>query len=411
MTPQDPQLPLVVMLSYHTSPLEQPGQGDAGGMNVYVRRVSAALADLGHDVAVLIRRTSSEQRTVVLPESPRVQVIPVAAGPAREATKEEQMAWLPEFAMAATAQVRDLTSAGRSAVLHSHYWMSGKAGVTIAAALGWPWLHSMHTIGAVKNARDDDADEPEQRLRAETEIGLRADALISNTTIESAELIAYCSATDHRIHVIPPGVDHHIFRPDGAREWPTDDEHRLRLLFAGRFQPHKGPHVIIEALGLIHRVHHRLDEFDVHFTGAQSGARQLDLAHLAQQRGVLSACTFTPPLSPERLARLMRAADVQLMPSYSESFGLVGVEAQACGTPVLAHRVGGLTQAVEHGRSGRLVADLSPRSWSEALLAIADDAAAWSALSVSALDHAAGFSWTASAQQLSALYTRLLRLG
>lgn len=411
MTPTEPQLPLVVMLSYHTSPLEQPGQGDAGGMNVYVRRVSAALADLGHDVVVLTRRTAAEQRAVRLPESGRVQVIPVTAGPTREITKEEQVAWLPEFVCAAGAQLREMTEAGQPAVLHSHYWMSGQAGADLAAELRWPWFHSMHTIGAVKNARDDDADEPEERLRAEAEIGAAADALISNTTIESAELIEFCAATAERIHVIPPGVDHHIFRPDGPQEWPTDDENRLRLLFAGRFQPHKGPHVIIEALGLIHRVHHRLDEFDVHFTGAQSGARQLDLEQLAEEQGVLDVCTFTAPLSPQRLARMMRAADVQLMPSYSESFGLVGVEAQACGTPVLAHRVGGLTQAVDHERSGRWVTDLSPESWSEALLAIADDPAGWSALGASSLDHSAGFSWTASAEQLSALYSRQLSAG
>lgn len=399
------------MLSYHTSPLEQPGQGDAGGMNVYVRRISAALAEVGHDVVVLTRRTAAHQRTEPLAESPRVQVVPVGAGPARPASKEEQLQWLANFTDTAVDQVRALVNSGRSVVIHSHYWMSGFAGEAVAGALGLPWFHSMHTIGAVKNARDDDADEPPERLRAESAIGSSADVLIANTTIEADELIDYCGAASSRIRVVPPGVDHHIFRADGPVEWPTDSGDRIRLLFAGRFQPHKGPHVIIEALEIIHRVHDRLDEFDVHFTGAQSGALQLDLEQLARDRGIAAPCTFTPPLSPERLARMMRAADVQVMPSYSESFGLVGLEAQACGTPVLAHRVGGLTQAVAPERSGRWVDDLEPESWSEALLTIADDPAAWTALSASSVAHAAGFSWTASAEQLSGLYAEALSPG
>lgn len=411
MTPRAPELPLVVMLSYHTSPLEQPGQGDAGGMNVYIRRISAALADVGHDVVVLTRRTGPHQQPHALSESPRVQVIPVTAGPERQATKEEQVQWLGEFTQAAVELVRGRMAAGRSVVLHSHYWMSGSAGQSVAGALGLPWLHSMHTIGAVKNARDDDAAEPVERLRAESAIGAAADVLIANTTIEADELIEYCDADLNRIRVVPPGVDHHLFHTDGPSEWPTDSGDRIRLLFAGRFQPHKGPHVIIEALAIIHRVHDRLDEFDVHFTGAQSGAMQLDLEQLAQDRGIAAACTFTPPLAPARLARLMRAADVQVMPSYSESFGLVGLEAQACGTPVLAHQVGGLTRAVDPERSGRWVADLDPESWSEALLAIADDPAAWTALGASSVAHAAGFSWSASAEQLSALYAEALSRG
>jgi D-inositol-3-phosphate glycosyltransferase len=404
----------VVMVSLHTSPLAQPGQGDAGGMNVYVRHVATTVAAAGHPVWVLTRRDRPGQRVQELPVpqvpgAARATVVPVPAGPAAEVPKEELPHWVDDFARAAPGA---LIAAGGCQgdecrwVVHSHYWLSGLAGLAVAESLNAPLVHTMHTMAAVKNARDARSAEPEERESAEQHIAERADLLVANTPAERAELMDHYGASPDSIRVVPPGVDTAVFRPEGEVHWPGRDA-GLKILFAGRIQGHKGPHVIIRATGLLQQRRHGGPAVALHLTGAASGGDHLDLAALVAESGLGEACSTSGPVSAPELAARYRAADVVAVPSYSESFGLVALEAQACGTPVLAHRVGGLQYAVADGETGRLVDGLDPETWARELERIAADLPAWRRMGPSAARRARGFGWEAMAARMSALYEAL----
>ncbi|NUL47085.1 glycosyltransferase [Cellulosimicrobium funkei] len=404
----------VVMVSLHTSPLAQPGQGDAGGMNVYVRQLAITLATGGHPVWVLTRRDRAGQRVQDLPVpsvpgAARARVVPVDAGPAAAVPKEQLPRWVDEFAAAAPAA---LSAAGGCHgddcrwVVHSHYWLSGLAGLSVSADLKAPIVHTMHTMAAVKNARDERSSEPEAREAAEQQIAEAADLLVANTPAERDELVAHYGAEPARIAVVPPGVDTGVFNPDGPRRWPGHPE-GVRVLFAGRIQGHKGPQVAIRAAGLVNGRSDGGPRLSLHLTGARSGSDGLDLARLRDQSGLGERCTVSGPVSAAALAEMYRAADVVVVPSFSESFGLVALEAQACGTPVMAHRVGGLAYAVDDGRTGRLVDGLDPGTWAVELERIAADLPAWRALGPAAARRAHGFGWEAMAARLSAAYEGL----
>jgi D-inositol-3-phosphate glycosyltransferase len=404
----------VVMVSLHTSPLAQPGQGDAGGMNVYVRQLAITLAAGGHPVWVLTRRDGPGQRVEELPVPPvegaaRATVVPVPAGPAAPVPKEDLPRWVDDFARAAPGA---LVAAGGCRgedcrwVVHSHYWLSGLAGLAVAESLNAPLVHTMHTMAAVKNARDARSTEPEERESAEQHIAARADLLVANTPAEADELTVHYGADPETIRVVPPGVDTTVFRPDGPVHWPGG-EADLKILFAGRIQGHKGPHVIIRATGLLRQRIGADASVALHLTGAASGSGDLDVEALVAESGLEDVCSTSGPVSAPELAARYRAADVVAVPSYSESFGLVALEAQACGTPVLAHRVGGLVYAVEDGVTGRLVGGLDPQAWARELERIAADVPAWQGMGPAAADRARGFGWDAMAARMSAMYEAL----
>jgi D-inositol-3-phosphate glycosyltransferase len=404
----------IVMVSLHTSPVAQPGQGDAGGMNVYVRHLSIRLAAAGHPVWVLTRRERRGQgpQDLPVPESPgaaRAIVLPVSAGPAAPVPKEDLPRWVDDFAAAAPAA---LAAAGGCQgddcrwIVHSHYWLSGLAGLAVAASLDAPLVHTMHTMAAVKNARDRRSAEPEERESAEQQIASAAHLLIANTPAERQELIEHYAAAPGRIDVIPPGVDTEVFTPHGPAHWPGHPA-ALKVLFAGRIQGHKGPQVIIRALGRLRQRHPQGPSVALHLTGARSGQGDLDLATLVAEAGLAEVVTTSGPVTADALAAMYRAADVVAVPSYSESFGLVALEAQACGTPVLAHRVGGLVHAVADGVTGRLVDGLEPADWAAELGRIAADPDAWRGLGPAAAQRARGFSWDAMAARMSAAYESL----
>lgn len=411
---QGPRTLGVVMVSLHTSPLAQPGQGDAGGMNVYVRQLAITLATGGHPVWVLTRRDRAGQGVQDLPVprvpgAARARVVPVAAGPAAAVPKEELPRWVDEFAAAAPAA---LSAAGGCHgddcrwVVHSHYWLSGLAGLSVAADLRAPIVHTMHTMAAVKNARDERSSEPEAREAAEQQIAAAADLLVANTPAEQEELVAHYGAEPDRIAVVPPGVDTAVFNPDGPGRWPGHPE-GVRVLFAGRIQGHKGPQVAIRAAGIVNARAGGRRRLSLHLTGARSGSDGLDLDRLRERSGLGESCTVSGPVSAGELAQMYRAADVVVVPSFSESFGLVALEAQACGTPVMAHRVGGLAYAVDDGRTGRLVDGLEPQDWAVELERLADDLPAWRRMGPAAAHRAHGFGWESMAARLSAAYELL----
>ena len=367
----------VAFLSLHTSPLEQPGSGDAGGMNVYIRSLATALAENGVEVDIFTRATDSLRPAVEHP-SPGVRVHNVAAGPRRKVPKEE----LPELARDMVAEIDRIRLRQPHRpydLVHAHYWVSGVAGIELSREWNVPLLHTMHTMAKVKNLVLQPGEKPEPRRREDGEYRIvdRATRLIANSDAEAAELVFHYGADADRIDVAPPGVDLSTFTPAlrGASRASRDVlPGTFHLLFAGRIQWLKGPQVLIQAAALLRR---RRPDIDLKLTilGALSGAADFNLTSLVRTAGMDDVVTHLPPVAAPELAGWYRAADVVVMPSYSESFGLVALEAQACGTPVVATRVGGLCRAVEDGVTGLLVDGHAAADWAAALETLYDDPA------------------------------------
>jgi D-inositol-3-phosphate glycosyltransferase len=389
----------VAFLSLHTSPMEQPGSGDAGGMNVYVRALAAALAETGIEVEIFTRSTSARQPAVEHP-SPGVCVHNVLAGPTRKLPKEE----LPELLHSMVAEIdriRRLQPHGRYDMIHSHYWVSGVAGLELSQMWGLPLVHTMHTMAKVKNLLLESGEQPEPRRREEGEQRIvdGATRLIANTGTEAAELVSHYHADADRIDVAAPGVDLDVFTP--AFRSASRAEHAVapgtfHLLFAGRIQRLKGPQVLINAAALLRS---RRPDIDLRLTilGAASGAKDFDLLSLISAAGLDDVTTHHPPVNAPELANWYRSADVVVMPSFSESFGLVALEAQACGTPVVATKVGGLSRAIFDGRTGLLVDGHKASDWANALESLYDDPATRLDMGRAASLHAQGFGWQRTA--------------
>lgn len=406
--------PRVAMLSVHTSPLEQPGTGDAGGMNVYITELSAALARRGARVEIFTRRTSSAQADVV-EVADGVLVRHITAGPFEGLDKNDLPGQLCYFS-AGVLRTEAARQVGWYDVVHSHYWLSGQAGWLAADRWDVPLVHAMHTMARVKNATlaPGDVAEPMGRIIGEEQVVEEADALVANTPAEAQDLITQYHADPARVHVVTPGVDLTTFSPEG----PGQEAERVALglpvhgkivLFAGRVQLLKAPDVLIRALGVL--ADHGEPVPTLVILGGPSGRPTAlrELEALAFQVGVSEHVVFHPPVGRLELARWFRAADVVAVPSRSESFGLVAVEAQACGTPVVAADVGGLRTAVAHGESGILVPDHDPHRWARTLADLLHDDARRAGLARGALRVAAGFSWDATAEQTLKVYSLAVR--
>lgn len=389
----------VAFLSLHTSPMEQPGSGDAGGMNVYVRGLASALAASGVEVEIFTRSTSAGQPAVEHPD-PGVCVHNVISGPPRKLPKEE----LPELLHSMVEEIeriRQRQPHGRYDVIHSHYWVSGVAGLELSRLWGVPLVHTMHTMAKVKNLLLHSGEKPEPRRREEGEHRIvdGAARVIANTSAEAAELVSHYDADFDHIDVAPPGVDLTVFTPafrSRSRAQLGVPAGKFHLLFAGRIQRLKGPQILIQAAALLRS---RRPDIDLQVTilGALSGAKDFDLKSLISAAGMDDVVTHHPPVNAPDLAGWFRSADVVVMPSYSESFGLVALEAQACGTPVVATRVGGLSRAIFDGRTGLLVEGHKPADWADVLEALYDDPATRKDMGLAAALHAENFGWQRTA--------------
>lgn len=391
----------VAVLSVHTSPLAQPGTGDAGGMNVYVLQTALHMARRGVEVEIFTRATSSADPPIVQ-VAPGVLVRHVVAGPFEGLDKYG----LPTQLCAFTAGVLRAEAAqepGYYDIVHSHYWLSGQVGWLARDRWAVPLVHTAHTLAAVKNAALAQGDTPEPPLRAvgEQQVVDEADRLIVNTADEAHQLSAVHRAAPDRIDIVHPGVDLHTFTPGdkaAARAALGLAAHTKVVGFVGRLQPLKAPDVLLRAVAKLPQVH-------LVIAGGPSGNGMSTpdmLAGLADQLGITDRVEFLPPQSPEHVVNLYRAADVVAVPSYSESFGLVAIEAQACGTPVVAAAVGGLVVAVADGLSGVLVHGHDSQQWADALHGVlAHDKAA---LRTGALAHASQFSWERTVDALLASY-------
>lgn len=406
----------IAILSVHTSPLHQPGTGDSGGMNVYIAETAKRIAARGIEVEIFTRATSLTE-----PESselaPGVLVRHIPAGPFEGLRKED----LPAQLCAVTAGVLRAEAAkneGFYDLIHSHYWLSGQVGWIAQERWGVPLVHTMHTMARVKNLTLAQGDSPEPAIReiGEEQVVTAADRLVANTHAEAKELIELYHADPNRVRVVHPGVDLDVFVPGNqsvARKDLDVAEDAIVLLFVGRIQPLKAPDVLIEAAAAILKRNPELrTRLVVAICGGPSGSgleRPDALVTLAEQLGVSDVVKFVPPTSRAELVRWFQAATVCVVPSYSESFGLVAIEAQACGTPVIAARVGGLPTAVRDGISGLLVDGHEPETWADQILTVAMNADLRAKLSAGAVAHASHFGWEDTTDKLIAVYNEAVK--
>jgi D-inositol-3-phosphate glycosyltransferase len=405
----------IATISVHTSPLEQPGTGDAGGLNVYVVEVARRLADRGVEVDIFTRAVSRDLPPVA-ELAPGVLVRHVQAGPFEDLDKRELPGQLCPFTFE-VLRAEAAGAAGRYDLVHGHYWLSGQVGAVAKERWGVPLVQSMHTLGRVKNAAlaAGEGAEPPERLRGEDEVVAAADRLVANTGDEARQLVELYGASPDRITIIHPGVDLTVFRPGSQRRarrrlgLPGDG---AVLVFAGRVQPLKAPDLVLRTAALLVRDDPALARrLTVAFVGGPSGAGRSDpdaLAELAAGLGIASLVRLEPPCPQAELADWYRAATLVMVPSYCESFGLVAIEAQACGTPVVAAAVGGLRTAVADGVSGLLVGSHEPASYARAVRGLLARPAERARLSRGARRHAAAFSWSATVDALLRTYSDVM---
>ncbi len=387
----------VAILSMHTSPLAQPGQGDSGGMNVYVRELSASLAQAGVDVRVYVRRWANGLPDRVRVE-PGLEVVHVDAGPI-ELAKEQLLSVVDEFADGVAADL----AGTRVDALHANYWLSAVAAHRLKHELDLPLVATFHTLARVK-ADAGDA-EPEARVRAEVAVIGCCDAICASNPVEADQLVELYGAAADRIELVPPGVDHAFFSPGdraGARAALGLDD-RPTLLFVGRIQPLKGLTIAVSALAELADPTARL--MVVGGPSGTDGPDELARVHrMIDDLALRDRVEFVEPQEHHRLSTYYRAADVVVVPSRSESFGLVALEAAACGVPVVAAAVGGLRTLVEDGVSGHLVDSRRPSDFAERvdeLLADPDRAAAMGAAAAELADR---YAWSTTAGRLRRLY-------
>ena len=406
----------IATLMVHTSPLEQAGVGDAGGMNVYVIENSIKMASAGVEIDIFTR-TEKSGLTEAVKISEGVTLHHLEAGPLGSLTKEE----LPSQIGALTSAFMEHQSGKPDDyydIIHSHYWISGQLGWMISERTGVPLIHTMHTMAKVKNRALAEGERPEPLIRAlgEEQIVANAKALIANTDAEAASLVSLYSADPDLVKVVTPGVDLQRFTPghgkSGARKILEIAQDALVLTFVGRIQPHKGPEVLVRAVAeMVAHAPHLRAKLALVIIGGASGAGSNEperLAKVAKFLGVAEIIHFKEPVSRDELADWYRASDLVCVPSYSESFGLVALEAQACGTPVVASAVGGLRTAVSDGISGTLVDGHDQRAWASVLARLLAEPQRRVLLSMGALSHAKRFGWENTARQTLDVYDWVL---
>lgn len=398
----------IAMVSMHTSPLTTPGSGDAGGMNVYVAETASRLARRGIEVDVFTRATSAAEDSPGGAPLDGALVRHVMAGPYEGLRKDDLPGQLCAFT-SGVLRVEASSPEGWYDLVHSHYWLSGQVGLRTARRWGVPLVHSMHTMAKVKNHHlaEGDSPEPADRVLGEEEVVAAAQGLVANTEREREELVRWYGADPGRVSVVPPGVDLDVFRPDpSARAALGIAPDAALVVYAGRIQPLKGPDVLVRATAeLLARRPELRARLVVAVLGGDSGASYGQpgyLEHLARDLGVADVMHWGERLDRPDLARWFAAADAVVMPSHNESFGLVAIEAQACATPVVATRVGGLPLAV--GDGGILVDGHDIGRWADAIEQVVVDRGLRASLSRKAVRHAAGFSWEVTVDRLVDVY-------
>ncbi|HXH58837.1 glycosyltransferase [Iamia sp.] len=398
----------ISLLSLHTSPLAQPGTGDSGGMNVYVRELAAGLAHAGNDCRIFVRtdRSGLPPRTTV---EPGVTVEHVPAGPVGLA-KEDLVTVVDEWADAVASA---LDAEGGTDVLHSNYWLSGVAGHRLKHLLDRPLVSTFHTLARVKTAAGDP--EPEARGRAEAAVMACSDAVLASCPAEADQLAGHYGVARSRLALVAPGVEHALFSP-GPRGAARAAVAALNLgdrpvvLFVGRIQRLKGLDVAVRSLAAM-----KDPRTVLVVVGGPSGtdgeACRAEVDALVVEHGLADRVRFVDPRPHHELSTLYRAADAVVVPSRSESFGLVALEAAACGRPVVAADIGGLSTLVEHGRTGLLVRSRDPRDWARALDSVVGARSRNARMGRAAAGLAQGYGWDGAAHALAAVYATVTSRG
>jgi D-inositol-3-phosphate glycosyltransferase len=399
----------IAAISLHTSPLDQPGTGDSGGMNVYVRSVAERLADRGIAVDVFTRCAGRGVPDVER-VGPLTRIVQVNAGPCAPVARDDLVGLLPRFEEGILSWAE---AEGPYDLVHAHYWLSGRVGLEASVRWGIPLVISFHTLGEVKNRALSEARgfEPAARLQAERDTIAGADRILVPTPAEVENLIRLYGASPRRIRVVHPGVDAASFspRPKEEARRRLGLPGRTVMLFLGRLQPLKGPDVAIRAAGEAMRRGLGPGAILVVLGGPSGpgGPSYVEELHRLAAREEM-AVVFLDPRGHEELPWVYSAADVLLMPSRSESFGLVALEAQACSVPVVAASVGGLRHVVEDGVAGFLVEGHEPPRYADRLLQILADPALAGDLGRAGRRRAAAFGWDEATDGVLDVYTELL---
>lgn len=389
------------IISLHTSPLTQAGSGDSGGMNVYIREFVSSLTQAGVACDVFVRRWSLELDAIVEVE-PGFRVIHVPAGPVVMAKED-----LPDVVDEFTAWMREWLAEHPVDVLHANYWLSGVVGHQLKHPLDLPLVTTFHTLARVKAEMGDH--EPGARVVAETMVVACSDVLVANADEERRQLIELYGADPDRIEIVAPGVDRALFSPGssiGARDAIGYDGGPL-VLFVGRIQPLKGVDIAVEALAQL-----SVSDASLMIVGGASGREGEEevsrIRALIARLGLENRVLFVEPQPHYALSTYYRAADVLVMPSRSESFGLVALEAAACGIPVVAAAVGGLRTLVKHEVTGFLIDERDPSKYAEAIDRILLDQPLAVGLGAAAAVQASRYPWSGLAVRLRRIYIELV---
>ncbi len=390
----------IALVCLHTSPGAEPGSGDAGGMNVVVRQQAEALAKAGHTVDILTRRSSFELAGD-MELSPGVTLRFLDAGPAEPVAKGDHEGFIEEFRL----RMKDL---GPYDIYHSHHWFSGMAALPLADLRGVPHVQSFHSIAADESTPLSAGERPESpgRMAGEAWLARESDAVVAISAAEADTVVHRLGGSPDRVSIVPPGVDGCLFRPT----IPAVDSGLGYAIVAARLQPLKGLDLAIEAIAAVP------ESIRPELVVAGDASADFDgyvdeLKALAARHGIESGVRFVGPQSRVALAALLRGARVVLIPSHSETFGLVALEGAASGVPVVAAAAGGLREAVLHGDTGVVLESRDPAIWGAAVTTILSDPGLAQRLSVAGREHAEDLDWPRSAAGLLVVYRSLLGPG
>jgi D-inositol-3-phosphate glycosyltransferase len=390
----------VAMLSVHTSPLDTPGRTrDAGGMNVYIHQLARELGYSKNTIDIFTRLTN-EYSPRIVQLTPNVRVIHIKAGPTAPIHKHDLHQYMPAFAQRIDEfQHSEKT---RYDLLHSHYWLSGVAAMQLAQRWDVPHITMFHTLGHLKQLANPYESEPSIRLEMERRLIQQANRIIASTSDERIQIIRHCGATPGQVRVIPCGVDLKLFMPQDQQQARAKLGLKRQLpvlLYVGRLDPFKGPDLLLRAAALMEQ------ETQIVIVGGKSaGDKETEkLRELAAQLNISKRVLFTGARPQHELPMLYSAADVTVVPSYHESFGLAAVESLACGTPVVATRVGGLTTVVHHGETGYLV-PRCPGFFAERLDTLLQSPALLKQMRLAARPSILQFSWKNVASKVQDVY-------
>jgi len=408
----------VAVVSVHTCPLDQPGVGDSGGMNVYIRSVGRRLAEAGVEVDIFSR--AAGRGDPVTQMEPGVRVIHLEAGPEEPVPKEDLPNYLCAFLQSLmrfeTAEAERIgTSAPVYDLIHSHYWLSGWVGRMARERWGVPLVHSFHTLGRVKNRvlANGDVPEPPKRIAGEERVIADADCVLAPTIGEAADLVGLYSAQPDRVRVVAPGVETELFS-SGDRDAAKASlglAGRPVVLFVGRLQALKSPEIAVQAVASLVRTQPALAGTALVVIGGPSGRTGVqphDLETLGASLGIGDSVRVVPPVPQPELVRYYRAADVVIVPSRTESFGLVALEAESCGTPVVASDVGGLRTAVRDGVTGLLVPPDGAAGYARGLERLLMDEPLRRAMGAAGIRYARRYDWRQAASGLIGVYEELV---